>query len=99
MRSNNASAALRDRLGHEATLGLLDLVEGEQATWSERVLSVAAERFERRLAEEIAGLRVAMVREIHESRVDVLKWAFVFWVSQFAAFAGLLAFMFRVTGR
>ena len=36
---------------------------------------------------------------IHESRVDVLTWAFVFWVSQFAAFAGLLAFMFRVTGR
>ena len=99
MRANTASAALRDRLGHEATLGLLDLVEVEQATWSERVLSVAAERFERRLAEEIAGLRVAMVREIHESRVDVLKWAFVFWVSQFAAFAGLLAFMFRVTGR
>jgi hypothetical protein len=99
MRANSASSALRDRLGHEGTLGLLDLIETEHAAWSERVLSVAAERYERRLAEEIAGLRVALVREIHESRVDVLKWAFLFWVSQFAAFAGLLAFMFRVTGR
>jgi hypothetical protein len=99
MRANNASAALRERLGDEATLGLFDLVEAEQAAWSERMLSVSAERYERRLAEELGSLRVALVREIHETRVEILKWAFLFWVSQFAAFAGLLAFMFRVSGR
>ena len=61
--------------------------------WSERVLSVAAERFERRLAEEIAGLRVAVIEEIHVGRVETFKWAFLFWIGQVAAFAALLAFM------
>jgi hypothetical protein len=63
------------------------------------VLSIAAERYERRLAEEIAGLRVALVREIYGLRSEILKWSFLFWIGQFAAFAGLLAFMFKVSGR
>lgn len=99
MRANRVSAALRERLGHEASLGLLELVESEEGAWSERVLSVAVERFERRLAEEIASLRVAVVREMHDGRVEMLKWGFLFWVGQVTAFAGLLALMFRITGR
>jgi hypothetical protein len=73
MASNRLRAELRERLGEEASLGLLDLLESERAEWSERVLSVAADRFERRLAEEIAGVRVELsavrtdiVRELHE---------------------------------
>jgi hypothetical protein len=99
MRTNSVSPALRDRLGHEATLGLLEFVESEQVAWSDRVLSLAVERFERRLAEELAELRVALVREIHDGRVETIKWVFLFWVGQMTAFAGLLAFMFRVNGR
>jgi len=99
MGSHRVSAALRERLGHEASLGLVELVESDRTEWSERVLSIAVERFERRLAEELASLRVAVVREMHEGRVDVLKWGFLFWVGQVAAFAAVLAFMFRVTGR
>jgi len=67
--------------------------------WSERVLSIAAERFERRLAEEIARLQVAVIREIHESKSDILKWSLLFWITQFGAFAALLAFMLRAAGR
>ena len=99
MRANQAASVLRDRLGDETTFALLQLLEAEHAAWSERVLSLAVERFERRLAEEIAGLRVAVVREIHDGRVDTLKWAFVFWIGQVAAFAAVLAFMLRLTGR
>lgn len=95
----NVLPALRDRLGHEATLGLLELFESERAAWSEHVLSVAVERFERRLAEEISGLRLAVVREIHDSRVEIIKWSFLFWISQLGAFAGLMALMLRVTAR
>ena len=99
MLSNGVSPALRDRLGHEATLGLLELFESEETQWSDRVMNFAVERFERRLAEEIAGLRVAVVREIHEGRVETFKWAFVFWIGQVATFAGLLSFMLRTAGR
>ena len=99
MRTNSISPALRDCLGHEATLGLLELVESISAEERDRMLNVAADRFERRLAEELGGLRVALVREIHETRVETLKWGFAFWIGQVAVMGGLLAFMFRVTGR
>jgi hypothetical protein len=77
----------------------MELLDAREIVWSDRVLSIAAERYERRLSEEIAGLRVALTREIYDLRAEVLKWAFLLWVGQFAAVAGLLAFMFRVTGR
>jgi len=99
MRTNQVAAALRDRLGHEATLGLVDFVETADEAAEERMLNMALERFERRLAEEMGEFRVALVREIHEGRTETIKWAFVFWIGQLAAFAGLLALMFRVTGR
>ena len=99
MRANRAPAALRERLGHEGTIGLYEVFETEAVAWSERVLNLAAERFERRLAEEIARLRVAVVQEIHAGRVEIFKWSFLFWIGQLAATAALLGFMFRVTGR
>jgi len=61
-----------------ATLGLLELIETKHMAWSDRVLSLSVERFERRLAEEVGGLRVAVVREIHEGRAELLKWVFAF---------------------
>ena len=78
----------------------------DMEAWAEHVLSLAAERFERRLAQEIAGLEVRLTREMHsgfsairqemaDERVDMFRWSFVFWIGQFAATAGLLAFMLR----
>lgn len=91
---------LRDRLGHEGSLGLLKLLDSIRREWSDAVLSLAIERFERRLAEEISKLRVefhqdlAGVRqEMAITRVELLKWSFVFWIGQVAAMAGLMAFM------
>jgi hypothetical protein len=58
-------------------------------------LAIAAERYERRLAEEIASLRVAVTREIHEGRVDSIKSSFLFWLGQVAAIFGLFSLMLR----
>jgi len=74
--------------------------------WSEHVLSLAGERFERHLAQEVAGLEIrlrqemqdgftALRRELSELRAETLKWSFVFWIGQLAAIAGLLSFMLR----
>ncbi len=87
------AAALRGRLGDEASFGLIELVETERKDWSQQVLSTAADRFERRLAEELTGLRLQITQELVTTRVDMLKWSFVFWIGQVAAMAGLLAFM------
>ena len=74
--------------------------------WTEHVLSIAAERFERRLAEEIGALELRLTKAMHEGftairkemadqRVEWLRWSFAFWVSQLAATAALLAFMLK----
>jgi hypothetical protein len=95
---NGISAALLEKLARDATVALLDVIATKQMAWSDRVLSITVERFERRLSEEIGRFRIDMVREIHDVRWDVLRWMFVFWVGQFFAFAGLLAFMLRFKG-
>jgi hypothetical protein len=93
------SLALRDRLGHDATTGLLDLVDGAHAEWKDDVMTAVADRFERRLTEEISGLRVAITRELHDTRVDIIKWSFLFWVGQLAALAAIVAVIVRAVGR
>ena len=110
MPGGRVPAALRARLGDDATFGLIEFFETERKDWSEQVLSVAADRFERRLTEEISGLRLGFREALHDglslvrqelatTRVEMLKWSFLFWVGQVAAMAGLLALMFKLTGR
>jgi hypothetical protein len=110
MARHGVSAALRERLGHEATEDLLDLMQSGQKDWTEHVLSVATERFERRLTQEIAALRVELMRELHTGlaavrqeiaavRVELIRWSFVFWIGQIAAMIGVLSFMLRDLGR
>jgi hypothetical protein len=110
MPGSRMPAALRTRLGDDATFGLIEVLEAERKDWSEQVVSVAGDRFERRLTEEISALRLDFREALHDglssvrqelatTRVEMLKWSFLFWVGQVAAMAGLLALMFRLTGR
>jgi len=110
MAKRAAPTVLRERLGYDATEGLLELVHSGQREWTEQVLSVATERFERRLTQEIAALRVELMRELHAGlaavrqeiasvRVELIRWSFVFWIGQIAAMIGVLAFMLRNLGR
>ena len=100
------SAALSDRLGHDATDGLLELVESTRTEWTEHVLTLAEARFERRLTQEISALRVDFARELHQGlaavreeiaavRVELIRWSFAFWVGQVVVMIGVMAFMLR----
>ena len=51
-------AALAARLGPEATGGLLHVLDLAHSEWSDDVMSLAVERFERRLVEEGSHLRM-----------------------------------------
>jgi hypothetical protein len=53
---------LQERLGVEASGGLVQLFNDAQMEWSGQVLNLAAERFERRLVEETSKLRVEMAQ-------------------------------------
>ena len=149
---------LRERLGPEATGGLLHALDVAQHEWRDDVLSLAAERFERRVAEGDSALRVQIAqseagvrneigqvegrlrneigqvegrlrhemgqlevrlrgelghvdgrlrqdlsqmelritREIANSRFDLLKWTFAFWIGQVVAMSAIMAAMLRI---
>ena len=88
-------AAVRARLGDDATFGLIELLETERREVGETVLATASDRFERRMAEEFARFRKDVVTELSNTRVDMLKWSFLCWIGQVAAVAGLLSLMLR----
>jgi len=50
-----------------------------------RVLNLMTERYERRLVEECAKIRV----ELAGARADFIKWSFLFWIGQAATVAAL----------
>jgi hypothetical protein len=97
---------LAERLGIGATQGLVSLLASTRAEWTDEIVTIAAERFERRLTDEISALRIDVTRELSavrqdftrdlsNVRVELLKWSFLFWVGQVAATAGLLAYMLK----
>ena len=61
MNGSAVPVALREKLGPEATGGLLEVLEAAHQEWRDDVIAVCAERFERRLVEETSKLRVAIV--------------------------------------
>ena len=62
MNGNAVPGVLRERLGPEATGGLLEVLEMAHREWRDDVIAVCAERFERRLVEETSKLHVAIVQ-------------------------------------
>ena len=71
------------------------------------MLALASERFERRLSQELALVRVEMAKEFAavradlakqntETRVTLLSWSFLFWIGQFAANITIATYLLRV---
>jgi hypothetical protein len=60
MQNDAVPAALRERLGVEATAGLLDTLDAARREWRGDVIEVCAARFERRLVQETSSLRMEM---------------------------------------
>ena len=43
----------------------------------------------------MADLRVSLRQDLADTRVELLRWSFLFWIGQVAVVASLLAFMLR----
>jgi len=63
MESNTVPTALQERLGSEATHDLVRLFDTARFEWTADVVSLSLERFDRRLVEELARLRIDMAQE------------------------------------
>lgn len=48
-----------------------------------------------RIWQAIADLKVSLRQEIANTRVEILRWSFLFWISEVAVLASLLAYMLR----
>ena|SRR5437762_8602870 len=64
-------AALRERLGDEATYELIEVIQTTGREWRDNVLDEAVGRFERRLIEETGKLRLEMTREMTQLRLEM----------------------------
>ena len=83
-------------------LVFIELLTDARKEWTAEVTGMAGDRFERRLTEEISKLRVEMTQgfaalrqDLADRQFELLKWAFLFWVGQFFAVAGLVAVVIR----
>ena len=72
MGSNAVPPSVRDRLGPEATSGLLDLFEQTRSAWKVEVIELVTDRFERRLVEETSKLRVEMLQGFASLRQEIM---------------------------
>ena len=73
MKMDAVPGPLREQLGVEATGGLLQLLEVSHREWRTDVMAACTERFERRLVEEVAGMRVQIAQTEAVLRRDMAE--------------------------
>ena len=71
MDSATVPAALARRLGEDGAEGLVSVLDAFREEWSETVVTLAADRFDRRLTQETSALRVDVARELAGLRSDI----------------------------
>lgn len=76
---------LSQQVGAEKAKALVEYVELKVDKRLEDKTTVFATK------EDIAALKI----EIAESRAEVIKWMFIFWIGQLASFVAIAKFIFR----
>ena len=51
------------------------------------------------LRQEMANGFIVVRKEISDSRVDFIKWSFLFWIGQIAVLSGVMALLLRGSAR
>jgi len=82
---------LREKLTDEGAEALLELFNKTEEKTREVIVAFSEEKYERRLSEESAKLRVEMAN----MRADIIRWMFIFIFGQFWAIVGVLFAFFR----
>ncbi|MCL6477858.1 MAG: hypothetical protein K6T65_05530 [Peptococcaceae bacterium] len=67
--------SLRQKLGDDASKDLIEIINKSSQGTKEKTLEFISEKIERRLA---------------ETKSEIIKWMFLFWAGQLAAFYAML---------
>ncbi|MBI2089686.1 MAG: hypothetical protein HYT78_13270 [Deltaproteobacteria bacterium] len=89
---------LREKLGDDGADALVAVINEAAKNQREDIIAFVEERFERRLAEELAKVReeIATLRvEAANGKADLIRWMFVFWVGQIGVITGILFAFFK----
>ena len=88
--------ALRDCLGENGVRDLNDYIEEHRNAWRVEVVNAVAERLDYRLNECAKREDIARVeKQMSETKVEILRWSFLFWIGQVAMIAALLSYMLK----
>lgn len=92
--------ALRDRLGENGVRDLHDYVDEHRQAWRTDVVNAIDERLDLRLKdcarrEDLVRIEGRLSSRISETKVEILRWSFAFWIGQIATIAALLSYMLR----
>jgi hypothetical protein len=53
------------------------------------------DRLEQKWDQKFELFEARMERRLEQTKVEILRWVFLFWATQFAAFVGILSFVLR----
>jgi ribosomal protein S6 len=70
---------------------LVDFFDKLVKSSTEATIVIVEEKFERRLAEEIAKLD----KKISETKAELIKWMFIFWAGQIIVLVAVLSLFFK----
>ncbi len=86
---------LREKLGDDGVDALVELINESNNEQKNNILQFVEEKFERRLAEEIGGVEGRLTEKILETKAELIKWMFIFWVGQVGVMLGILFVFFK----
>lgn len=106
----NLGLRLRDKLGPEASQDLsaaFEEVENAMLTVAterfEARLAAVASDLRQEMARMDSGIRITLAEglaniriDLSESRAELIRWSFFFWVGQFAATAAVIGLLWRI---
>lgn len=77
---------LRDRLGEEQAESLVSFVEEKVKEEVESKKDILASR------QDLADAKIELVKSISDTKAELIKWMFIFWIGQMAAMFAFLKF-------
>lgn len=78
------SVILKQKLGNEGLIELNGVLDDVGQQWRDQTLDTAADRFERRLTQEISGVRLEMAA----LRLSVIRWVAGLLIAQAGVIIG-----------